>query len=96
MPTFKEQQEALVKAQHELAVWEFIYAHLDEHYISRDGRVVEKGLLVPGCLVGMVPEDTIDEILTAIGEEKVSSLRARVEEIENQELVVLDKEDTDG
>ena len=92
MPTFKEQQEALVRAQHELAVWEFLYAHLDEHYISKDGRAVEKGLKVPGCLVPMVQEDTIDDVLTAIGEEKVSLLRVRVEEIENQELVVLDKE----
>lgn len=96
MPTFKEQQDSLVKAQHELAVWEFLYAHLDEHYISKDGRVVEKGLRVPGCLIPMVPEETIDEVLTAIGAEKVSLLRARVEEIENQELVVIDKEDTDG
>jgi len=93
LPTFKEQQEALVRAQHELAIWEFLYAHLDDHYISKDGRVVEKGLRVPGCLVPMVPEDTIDEVLTTIGAEKVSLLRARVEEIENQELVVINKED---
>lgn len=94
MPTFKQQQAALVKAQHELAVWEFLYFHLDENYISKDGRVVEKGLRVPGCLVELVPEDTIDEILSLIGTEMVAELKATVEEIENQELVVLDKEDT--
>lgn len=89
MPTFKEQQEALVKAQHELAIWEFLYAHLDEHYISKDGRTVEKGLKVPGCLVPLASEDTIDEVLTHIAEEKVSALQELVADIENQELVTI-------
>lgn len=91
MPTFKEQQQALVQAQHELAVWEFLYSHLDDNYISKDGRTVERGLRVPGCLVDLVSEDTIDGILTNIGEEKIAKLRARIEEIENQELVIMEK-----
>lgn len=94
MPTFKEQQEALVKAQHELAIWEFLYFHLDSNYISKDGRTVEKGLKVPGCLVELVPEDAIDEVLGLIGTEMIANLKTAVEEIENQELVVIDKEDT--
>ena len=94
MPTFKEQQESLVKTQHMLAIWEFLYAHLDDNYISKDGRNVEKALRVPGCTVDRVSEETIDEILTSISVDCISKLRAQVEAIENQELVVLDKEKT--
>ena len=96
MPTFKEQQESLVKAQHTLAVWEFLFAQLDDSFISKDGRTVEKGLRVPGCMVDMASEDTIDEVLTSIGAEKISVLKQQIYDIENQELVVLGKEDADG
>jgi len=96
LPTFKEQQESLVKSQHTLAVWEFLYAHLDDNYISKDGRNVEKALRVPECLIDIIPEDTIDEILTSISADQISVLRSKIEAIQNQELVILDKEDNDG
>lgn len=94
--TFKEQQKALVHAQHRLAVWEFLYAHLDDNYIKKDGRGVGKALRVPGCMEDMVPEETIDEILVSISAEKILVLQKQVNDIENTELVVLDKDDIDG
>ena len=95
MPTLREQQEALVKTQHLLAIWEFLFAHLDDNYISKDGRNVEKALRVPGCLIDLVSEETIDEVLTSINVDCISKLKAQVEAMENQELVVLDKEETE-
>ena len=96
MPTFKEQQQALIKHQHLLAIWEYVYEHLDDNYISKDGREVEKGLRAPGCLVDLVPEDVIDEVLMSISAGPIEELKKRVDNIQNQELVIMEKDDTDA
>ena len=86
MATFKEQQEKLTHSQHVLAVWEFIYSYLDTNYISKDGRNVEKALRVLDCLVELVPEDTIEEVLQFISEGPISEYRKRIDAIQNQEI----------
>ena len=92
MSTFKEQQQLLVRNQHLLAVWEFIYDHVDTHYISKDGRTVEKALRVPECLVDVVSEDTIEEVLQSISVGPIAALREGIKAIEDQEVVILDKD----
>lgn len=86
MATFKEQQEKLTEYQHRLAVWEFLYHHLDTNYVSKDGRGVEKALRVPDCLVDVVPEDAIEDILQFIGSGPVADFREKIESIQNQEI----------
>lgn len=93
MITFKEQQKKLTDSQHKLAVWEFLYAHLDTNYISKDGRTVEKALRVPDCLVELVPEDAIEDILRFISDGPITEFRDAITDIENQ---VLDLGDTEN
>ena len=93
MPTFKEQQKRLTASQHKLAVWEFLYSHLDTNYVSKDGRGVEKALKVPDCLVEIVPEDTIEEILKFISEGPIAEYKESIEGIENQEIGTKESED---
>jgi hypothetical protein len=84
--TFKEHQKNLTNCQHQLAIWEFLYAHLDTNYISRDGRTVEKALRVSDCLVEIVPEDAVEEVLKFISEGPIKDYQERIEAIENQEI----------
>lgn len=93
MTTFKEQQKKLTDSQHKLAVWEFLYSHLDTNYISKDGRNVEKALRVSDCLVEMVPEDTIEDILKFISEGPITEFREHIENIENQEIGAKESDD---
>ena len=95
MPTLKEQQEALTKAQHHLAVWELLHYYLDTNYVTKDGRNPEKAIKVPDCLKAVVDEDTIEEILASIGTGPIQDLKQRIESIENMEVVVIDKGESD-
>jgi hypothetical protein len=86
LTTFKDQQKKLTDCQHKLAVWEFLYAHLDTNYISKDGRNVEKALRVPDCLVELVPEDAVEDILKFISEGPIAEFQGSIDAIENQVL----------
>lgn len=92
MTTFKEQQKKLTDSQHKLAVWEFLYAHLDANYISKDGRTVEKALRVPDCLVELVSEDAIEDILRFISDGQITKFRSDIAAIENQVLTTEEPE----
>ena len=87
MPTFKEQVEELAKLKQRLAVWEAIHFLVDEKFISKDGRKVS-GIKVQDT-ADLVPEDTIEDVLQAIGEGPISELKAQIEAIEDQQVVVL-------
>jgi predicted Fe-Mo cluster-binding NifX family protein len=89
MSTLKEQLERLTNLKHRLAVWEAVHAHLDEQFISKDGRKAQKAIKVPGCSVPVVPEETIEDVLQAVGDGPITELQGQIAEIENQEVVIL-------
>lgn len=89
MATIKETIEKLVTLKHKLAVWEALHAHLEEFFISKDGRAAQKAIKVNDCAVAIVPEDTIEDILQGIGDGPIKELRSEVEDIETQQVVIL-------
>lgn len=86
MPTFKEQQMALVKDQHRLAVWEMLFQYLEDNYISKDGRDVEKGIRVPDCLIELVSEETVEEVLEQLTTGPIETLKKSIEDTENSHV----------
>ncbi len=93
MPTFKEQQEMLTTAQHQLAVWEALYKFIDENFIAHDGGNPKKAIAAHDCLVQVVPEDVLEGILQNLAKEKIEPLRGTIQQINNQEVVVMSKGD---
>ena len=89
MPTFKEQQKMLTEAQHQLAVWEALYKFLDENFIARNGNTPKKAIMAHDCLVQVVPEDTLEEILRSLAQEKIAPLQQAIVDINNQEVVIM-------
>ena len=89
MSTLKEQLERLTALKHRLAVWEAIHHHLDENFVAKDGRGALKAIRVPDCQVEVVPEETIEDVLQAVGDGPIAELKAQIDEIENQQVVVL-------
>lgn len=87
MPTIKEQLAELHKLKRRLAIWEAIYELMDEKFISKDGRKVS-GIKVQG-VEGLVPEEEIEDVLQNIGEGPIAELKAQIDDIEGQEVVVL-------
>ena len=90
MPTLKEQQQILRDKQHLLAVWQVLHEYLDSTYVPKDGRPVEKGIKVPDCLDPIVNEDTIEEVLSQIGEGPIKELKKQVADIENMDVLIAD------
>lgn len=89
MATLKEQLSKLTSLKHRLAVWEALHAHLDESFIGKDGKSATKAIRVPDCSVEVVPEETIEDVLQALGDGPISELREQIAEIENQQVVIL-------
>lgn len=89
MPTFKEQQKMLTDAQHQLAVWEALYRFLDENFIARNGNTPKKAIMAHDCLIQVVPEDTLEEILKSLAQEKIAPLQQVINSINDQEVVVM-------
>lgn len=89
MPTFKEQQSMLTEAQHQLAVWEALYKFLDEQFISRNGNTPKKAIMAHDCLIQVVPEDILEEVLKSLAQEKIAPLQQTIDSINNQEVVVM-------
>lgn len=94
MPTLKESIDQLTRRKHRLAVWEAVSAFLDENFLSKDGRSAPRALKVPDCLIELVPEETIESVLQAIGEGPVADLQQEIMMIENQEVVILSGENS--
>ncbi len=89
MPTLREQNEKLVLLKHRLGVWEAVRDFLDTEFVSKDtGRPAKKAVKVEDCLVEVVPEETVETIIQEIGEGPISDLRAQINTIENQEVVL--------
>lgn len=88
MPTFKEQQSALVDAQHQLAVWESLYKFIDENFIAHDGGPPKKGIAAHDCLVPVVTEDILEGVLQSVTREKILPLKTAIEAIMAQEVVI--------
>jgi hypothetical protein len=94
LPTFKDQQQKLVSAQHQLAIWEFLFSVLETDYVPRDGQPgAKKALRVPDCLVAIIPEDTIEAVIQEIAQGPIAKFKKEIDEINGQEMVILEKGD---
>lgn len=82
----------LVQLKHRLAVWEAMTTFLDDNFLSKDGRSAPKAIKVPDCLIELVPEDTIESVLLAVGEGPIAEIKALIDKIENQEVIILSPE----
>lgn len=89
MATFKEQMDYMVRLKHQLAVWEVLASYLDENFVSTDGRKQAKAIRVPGCVVEVVPEDTIVSIFQSLGYGPIHQLKTEIDMIESQEVVII-------
>jgi thioredoxin reductase len=87
VPTLREQLDTLEKLKQRLAVWEAIYFLVDEKFISKDGRKASS-IKVKGA-DDLVPEEEIEGILQFIGANPIHELRAKIDEIESQQVVIL-------
>lgn len=54
--------------------------------MSRDDRKVENALRVTDCLVDIVPEEVIEDVLQFIGSGPVKEYKKQIESIESQDL----------
>ncbi len=90
--TFKEQQKALTESQHKLAVWEFLYKFLDENFIARDGGNPKKAIKAYDCLIEIVPEDIIEDVLQYLAEDKIAPIQQTIKTINDQEMVIVPNE----
>lgn len=87
MPTIKDQISDLQRLKRRLAIWEAIHLLVDEKFIRKDGRKVS-GIKVDDSS-DPVPEEEIEDVLQNIGEGPIAELKAQIEEIESQEVVVI-------
>jgi len=85
MSTLKEKLKELTLTQHQLAIWESMFAFLEDNFISKDGRDA-KLLRVPDSLQEIVPEEVIEDILEEMNNGPIQKLRARIEKIEATEI----------
>lgn len=92
MPTLKEQLAHVTGLKHRLAVWEAAHALLEEQFMSKDQRKASKAIRVPNCVEQVVSEETIDDVLKAIGDGPILDLKTEIDKIENQQVVVLGEE----
>ena len=88
MATLKEQIEERTRLQHRLAVWEAIHSLMSEQFLTKDGRSTCTAIQVSDCPVGLVPEDTVEDVLQNIAEGPIAEIRSLLEQLESQEVVV--------
>ncbi len=88
MPTFKEQQQLLTEYQHKKAVWEALFRFLDDNFVAHDGGEPKKAIMVHDCLIQVVPQDLLEDILNSISKEKILPLQQALDQINNQEITV--------
>ena len=86
MATLKERLSQLTELKHRLAVWEALYGYLDDSFISKAGTLPRKAIKASGCLVEVVPEEIIEEILSHIASGPIDELKAGITEIEDAEI----------
>lgn len=91
MPTLKDQVDELRKKKRRLAIWEAVHHLIDDKFIAKDGRKVS-GIKEPDT-GDIVPEDEIEDILQNIAEGPIAELRAEINAIETQEVVVIDSKE---
>lgn len=94
MATLKEQLEELGSKRRRLAVWEMLHAHLDENFVPRDGGRAPKAIKLDDG--DLVPEDIIEDVIQALGDGPIATLKGEISAIENQEVVVSTREASDG
>lgn len=95
MATLKEQIVELTRLKHRLAVWEMLASYLDENFIPKDGRKAPKSIRVPGTTDQLVPEETIESVLQALGEGPITELAGQIKVIEDQEVTIISPGGTD-
>lgn len=86
--TLKEANDGLNRQKHRRTVWEAVHDYLDKNFIGKDGRQV-KALRSPGAMPEIVPEDVIEEVLSAIGDGPIAELNNSITSIENQKVIVV-------
>lgn len=91
MPTLKDTYDELRKKKRRLAIWEAIHHLIDDKFIAKDGRKVS-GIKEPDT-GDVVPEEEIEDVLQNIADGPILEIRAEIQAIENQELVVIDSKD---
>lgn len=89
MPTLKQQIEERTKLQHRLAIWEAIHHLMSERFLRKDGRPASEGIRVPNCPIELVPEESIEDVLQAIGEGPIAEIQSLIDEIEGQEVMII-------
>lgn len=77
--TFEEGSKLIVHNQHRMAVYEMLMAHLQDYMMS-DTSDEAKVLRLDDCLVPVVGEDVLDEVMQTLDDERCSSF-ATIEEI---------------
>ncbi len=88
MPTIKDQLSERTCLQHRLAIWEAIHHVLTERFLSKDGRRASDGIRVPNCLIELVPEETIEDVLQNIADGPITELSKLLRELEEQEVII--------
>lgn len=91
MPTLKDQIEERTKLQHRLAIWEAIHQLMSEKFLSKDGRPAASGIRVPNCVIELVPEEAIEDVLQTIGEGPIADIQSEINQIDGQEVITLAK-----
>ncbi len=87
MSTFKDRLQELQGLKRRLAVWEAIHYLVEDKFITKDGGKVS-GIKIPDS-GDLVPEEVIESVLETIGDGPIAELKAQIEEIEEQEVVVI-------
>lgn len=70
-------------------MWEALYKFLDDKFVAHDGGKPAMAIAVPDCLIEVVSQDTLEEVLSAISQEKILPLKSTLDQINNQEMVVM-------
>lgn len=85
--TLKEQVEKLKNLKRRLAIWEAMHQLMDDKFISKDGGKVS-GIREP-TTGEVVSEDEIEDVLKTLVEGPIAEIKAEIDAIESQEVIVL-------
>lgn len=91
--TYKRLQETLAGLRDQLAVWEYLHAHIEDVFVSKDNRPPKKSLC-PDDSVRKIKETQFEEVLEAIGTGPVKELQEKIAALEEQAMII-DVENTE-
>jgi hypothetical protein len=88
MPTLKEQLAELGNLKDRLSVWKAIHNLMEGRFLSKDGRPAAEAIRVHGT-DSLVPEETVEDVLQAIGDGPIAEIQAQINEIESRDVVII-------